>query len=87
MYQKKILNPDADELSIEPIEILIREKIGTLVSPDNIEKIPDILTNLNQNTEGFTKELNSIRQNTVFNIYNSSKIGVNYIQKIINDNS
>ena len=82
---KKILNPDADELSIEPIESSIREKIGNVISTDNLEIIPEVLNNLNNNSENFKNKLNLIRQNTVFNICNSSKVGVNYIQKIIED--
>ena len=82
---KKILNPNADELSIEPIEISIRDKIGNVISTDNIEKIPKILNNLNNDSEDFKKQLQSIRQNTVFNISNSSKIGGKYIQKTISD--
>ena len=82
---KKILNPNADELSIEPIEISIRDKIGNVISTDNIEKIPKILNNLNNDSEDFKKQLQSIRQNTVFNISNSSKIGGKYIRKTISD--
>ena len=82
---KKILNPDADELSIEPIETSIREKIGHVISTNDLETIPKILNNLNKNPENFKNELKSVRQNTVFNICNSSKIGAKYIHKIIND--
>ena len=81
---KKILNPDADELSIEPLEISIREKIGNVVSLDDIDKIPKILNDLNKNSEFFKNELDLIKKNTVFNISNSSVIGAKYIQKIIN---
>ena len=82
---KKILNPDADELSIEPIEISIRDKIGSVISIDNIDEIPKILNNLNNNSKDFKKQLQTIRQKTVFNISNSSKIGGKYIEKIISD--
>jgi len=82
---KKILNPDADELLIEPIETSIREKIGHVISANDLEEIPKILDNLDNDSEIFKNELKPIRQNTVFNISNSSKIGAKYIQKIIND--
>jgi len=84
---KKILNPDADDLPLEPIEISIRRKIGHIVSTNNIREIPNIINNLNNNTEDFKKQLKLIRQNTVFNISTSSKIGANYIEKLIQDDS
>jgi len=84
---KKILNPDADDLPLEPIEISIRKKIGHIVSTNNIREIPNIINNLNNNTEDFKKQLKLIRQNTVFNISTSSKIGANYIEKLIQDDS
>ena len=80
---KKILNPDADDLPLEPIEISIRKKIGRIVSTNNIREIPNIINNLNNNTEDFKEQLKLIRQNTVFNISTSSKIGANYIEKLI----
>ena len=84
---KKILNPNADDLPLEPIEISIRKKIGHIVSTNNIREIPNIINNLNNNTEDFKKQLKLIRQNTVFNISTSSKIGANYIEKLIQNDS
>ena len=84
---KKILNPDADDLPLEPIEISIRKKIGHIVSTNNIQEIPNIINNLNNNTEDFKEQLKLIRQNTVFNISTSSKIGANYIEKLIQNDS
>ena len=84
---KKILNPDADDLPLEPIEISIRKKIGHIVSTNNIREIQNIINNLNNNTEDFKKQLKLIRQNTVFNISTSSKIGANYIEKLIQNES
>ena len=84
---KKILNPDADDLPLEPIEISIRKKIGRIVSTNNIREIPNIINNLNNNTEDFKEQLKLIRQNTVFNISTSSKIGANYIEKLIQNDS
>ena len=80
---KKILNPNADDLPLEPIEISIRRKIGHIISPKYIEKIPNIINNLGKNHEGIDKQIREICQKTVFNIKNSSKIGAEYIQQLI----
>ena len=34
---KKILNPNWNDITLEPIEVSIRDKIGHIVSPNNLE--------------------------------------------------
>jgi len=79
---KKILNPDSSDISLEPIEISIRNKIGHIVSPKNLEKIPKLITSSYENDKNISEQIKSIRSKTVFNICNSAKIGANYIQKL-----
>jgi len=45
---KKILNPNSGDISLEPIEISIRNKIGHVISPNNLDKIPAIIRDLNK---------------------------------------
>ena len=78
---KKILNPDSGDLTMEPIEISIREKIGHVVSPNNLEKIPEIIKNL-ENENLMSEQIRKIRSDTVYNIGNSAKIGAEIIEKI-----
>ena len=80
---KKILNPNADDLPLEPIEISIRKKIGHVISPNDIEKIPNIINNIGKNHEEIDKQIRQICQETTFNINNSGKIGAEYIQQLI----
>jgi len=77
----KILNPDSEDIAIEPIEISIREKIGHVVSPNNLEKIPEIIRNLD-NDNSMSKQIRKICSETVYNIDNSAKIGAEIIEKI-----
>jgi len=77
----KILNPDSEDIEIEPIEISIREKIGHVVSPNNLEKIPEIIRNLD-NDNSMSKQIRKICSETVYNIDNSAKIGAEIIEKI-----
>ncbi len=78
---KKILNPNSKDICLEPIEIVIRHKIGYIISPDCLEKIPNLITTSN---EKMKENIKTIRSKTVFNIGNSSKIGAEYIQQLIN---
>jgi len=78
---KKILNPDSGDITMEPIEISIREKIGHVVSTNNLEKIPEIIKNL-ENENLMSEQIRKIRSEIVYNIGNSAKIGAEIIEKI-----
>ena len=80
---KKILNPDANDLSLEPIEISLRNKIGHIVSPENIENIPTIIKNFENDVPNFSQQIKEIRTNIVFNVGNSAQIGAKYIQNLV----
>ena len=78
---KKELNEDSKKIPFEPIEISIREKIGFLVNPKNLEQIPNILSKIDNDSR--SKEIREIRSKTVFNINKSANIGAEYIKKIL----
>ena len=78
---KKELNEEADKISLTPIEVSIREKIGHLVDPDNLTEIPKIILEIND--ESRAEQIRDIRLKTVFNIDKSASIGANYIIKIL----
>ena len=80
---KKILNPDANDLSLEPIEISLRNKIGHIVSPENIENIPTIIKNFERDIPDFGQLIKEIRTSIVFNVGNSAPIGAKYIQNLV----
>ena len=78
---KKILNPDSGDISLEPIEISIRDKIGYVVSPKNLEKIPEVIENTNCDSST-NERIIKIRSETVYNLGKSAKIGAEAIEKI-----
>ena len=83
---KKILNPDSGNISMEPIEISIREKIGHVVSTNNLEKIPEIIKNLD-NDSLMSEQIRKIRSEIVYNIGNSAKLGAEIIEKIYKESN
>jgi YidC/Oxa1 family membrane protein insertase len=80
---KKELNEEADKISLTPIEVSIREKIGHLVDPDNLTEIPKIISEIND--ESRAEQIRDIRSKTVFNIDKSASIGADYITKILDN--
>tara|TARA_Y100000310_G_scaffold336589_1_gene421556 strand:+ start:2604 stop:3749 length:1146 start_codon:yes stop_codon:yes gene_type:complete len=79
---KKILNQNSKDISLKPIEISIRDKIGHVVSPRNLEKIPGIIRKIDGNSS-VNEQIRKIRLKTVYNIGNSAQIGAKYIQDLI----
>tara|TARA_B110000467_G_scaffold16065_1_gene14006 strand:+ start:142 stop:1284 length:1143 start_codon:yes stop_codon:yes gene_type:complete len=79
---KKILNPNAADILLEPIEISIRNKIGNVVSPDKLEEIPEIIKKSYHDNER-KEQIKKIRSDTVYNIGKSAKIGADIIEKLV----
>ena len=78
---KKELNAEVDKISLQPIEVSIREEIGYLVDPNNLTEIPNIISKIND--ESRAEQIRDIRSKTVFNIDKSASIGADYITKIL----
>jgi YidC/Oxa1 family membrane protein insertase len=76
---KKILNPNSEKISTEPIEISIRHKVGHVIQPTKIEEISNIITSLNEKN---SEEIRNIRSKTVYNIGKSAIVGAKYIQQL-----
>ncbi len=78
----KIKNARYQELGIEPLEVALRSKIGKIVSPHNLESLPKVVRELIDSTEAYGGSIRQLRNEWVFHIGNSSKIGANYISKL-----
>jgi hypothetical protein len=81
---KKILNFDSEKISSEPIEISIRNVIGHVISPNNLEEISKIINNIDFD-DSIKEQIKKTRSKIVYNIGQSSKIGANIIEEICNE--
>ena len=79
---QKILNDEMEKIPLVPLEVSIREKIGYVINPKNLNDIPKILTEVDNELR--TEEIRRIRSQTVFNIGTSAEVGSKYILKILN---
>lgn len=75
----KIKNKRYQEMGIEPLELALRHKIGRVVSLKDLESLPIIIESLTENAKQFKEEMSKLREENVFNLGNSSKIGAEYI--------
>lgn len=67
--KRKVNNPDYIELNIEPIEVMIREKIGMVINVNDVDTICD---KLNCNMDSYSNA-------HIFNIGNSDSVGSKHI--------
>ena len=81
---KKMHNPDFTDIPYIPIEESIRDKIGDIISPSDIKHIPEKIDELCKKSDAMREQIKKIRDNTIFNIGKSSKIGVKQIIKLLN---
>jgi len=82
---KKIHNPDFEENPILPIEVSIRDKIGKIILPSNIDKIPFEVNNLRNKSIEMKKMIKILKNEKIFNIGNSAKVSSKYIVELLND--
>ena len=82
---KNAHNKEYDKIKSVPFEISIRNKIGELISIQNLESIPERIEFLYGHVTEFKSKIQKIRDDTIFNIGKSGKVAANEINKIINE--
>ena len=82
---KKSHNKEYEKIGLVPFEISIRDKIGEVVSVQNIETIPDRIEFLYSNSNNFENKIQKIRNDAIFNIGESGKVTASEIIRIISE--
>ncbi len=79
---RRVRNSNYHELGIEPMEVYIRDKVGAILDPTEIDKAPDIIKKLLKNQESLSKKIAELRKRIVFNLGSSVEIGAKEIARI-----
>ena len=82
---KKAHNKEYEKIQLVPFETSIRDKIGEVVSPQNIKTIPERIKFLYGHINDFQNKIQKIRNDAIFNIGESGKVTANEIIRIINE--
>ena len=82
---KKARNKEYDKIGFVPLEISIRNKIGEIISIQNLGSIPERIEFLYGHITDFQSKIKKIRDDTVFNIGKSGEFAANEIIRIINE--
>ena len=70
------------EMGMEPFESFVRDKIGRIISPDDLAVVPDAIKALLADPEAFRHGVQSLRNEWVFNLGNSSAAGARAIAEL-----
>lgn len=70
------------ELGIEPFEFYIRDKIGAVLSPDELVSAPVVIRDLLADPEQFRRDVQRLREEWVFNLGSSSQAAADAVAGI-----
>ncbi|MBA7603731.1 hypothetical protein ES703_10848 [subsurface metagenome] len=70
-------------MGIEPLELSLRSEIGVVVSPKELESVPQMISDLILNRVAYKKKIAELRNAYVYDFGHSSEIGAEYIVNIV----
>ena len=79
----KINNSSYDKISCKSLEITIRNLIGKVISPNELESLPKTIELTYANIDNFKTKIQEIRDKTVFNLGESGMKGAQELEKIL----
>lgn len=75
----KVMNPEYEKINTPPINIWMREVIGAVVKPDELEKLPEAVERLLSGRDEYRERIDSFVHEYVYNLGNSGEVGAKYI--------
>lgn len=76
---QKINNPEYNKLSVEPLEISLRKKIGIEIEPDRLQIIGTEIKRLLDSSDIYRNEITAIVERYIANFGSSGEVGSKYI--------
>lgn len=75
----KVMNPEYEKINTPPINIWMREVIGAVVKPGELEKLPEAVERLLSGRDEYRERIDSFVHEYVYNLGNSGEVGAKYI--------
>jgi len=75
----KVLNPDYIKYKNQPLDISLRNQVGISIKPEETCKISDLAERLISEDELYSKKIEKLREQCIFNLGYSGRIGGEYI--------
>ena len=78
----KVNNPSYNDINEVPIEVMLRQELGEVVSPDKLSELPDTVERLCSNPERWKIRLREIRSRLIYNVGTSANVMANHIANV-----
>ena len=75
----KVKNERFEELGLDPLELSLRSELGLVVSPHELESVPEVVSRLIAEKKKYKKRIAELREKNVYAFGRSSEIGARYI--------
>jgi hypothetical protein len=76
---RKVNNPDYLEMDLVPLEVSIRDQIGSTVTQDKLASIPETLRQLLRESHRYRSQIQELRREWVFNVGSSASVAAKAI--------
>ena len=75
----KVMNPEYQKIDTVPINIWMREVIGAVVKPEQMENVPVAVQNLLDHSAEYKEKIDQFVHEYVYNLGTSGEVGARYI--------
>lgn len=75
----KCPNPNYTKIDLTPVEISLRNQIGVAIEKDEVDTLPQILQNLEDDAERYRSVIEQTQKDMIFNRGTAAKVGADYI--------
>ena len=79
----KVMNPDYRKIDTVPLNILLRNKLGKSLRPDQMDRVAETVDYLMTHKEQYEEQINVLAHEYIYNLGSSVKVGADYIIKSI----
>lgn len=79
----KVMNPDYRKIDTVPLNILLRNKLGKSLKPDQMDRVAETVDYLMTHKEQYEEQINVLAHEYIYNLGSSVKVGADYIIKRI----
>lgn len=77
----KVMNPDYQEIEVQPFDLIIRDKVGISVAPDQLENVAEVVEKLLGSKDFSESEMEKVRSRYLYHVGSSGIEGAKYIIK------
>ncbi|MFC1504870.1 hypothetical protein ACFL6D_05590, partial [Spirochaetota bacterium] len=82
----QVRNERYKDYGLEVFELSIRKMIGEIISPDNLEKVPEVIEKLIIEKDKYKNSIKKLRENSIFSFGRSSEAGAEHIMGLLEHN-